>query len=646
MPALLRGLFAALMLTAPELAAQALPKTTAERSNYASTSSNDEVGAFLDSLELAGAPIAVSELGRTALGKPIFFVIASDPPVTSPGEAAAAGKLVVYLQANIHAGEVEGKEAVLAMLRELAGPSRDLLRQLVILVAPDYNPDGNDALGPQAVNRSEQNGPELVGRRADGLNLDLNRDYFKAEAPETRASLARVYNAWDPALMVDLHTTDGTLHGYHLTYAPPLDPNGPAGPTDFVRNQMLPALRKTLQDKYREPTFDYGNVETPLVPKSWDTYAPLGWYGTNYVGLRGRMAILSEAYSHDDFRTRVRVTHDFLIEILTYASLHADEIRRLEREADRQTALEGVGLLPRPRLAVAYKIAGRGVEPVVLEVMKPNPDTGRGRPALLPTGELRTYRLPVNDRFVDSLTRPLPAGYFLPAGRLFSPRGRRRRRRSAAPARHPGPAPGRRTDRHGGSAHGHAAEMGRAGVSGTPSARGDGGLGAPDPHSPRRRLLRAHGAAARSARVRVARARGVWARSLGRFLEDVHASDVLWRDPGEHRADRPARQCQVVHDEEWFPIGHPSPEAVRAADAQRVRPVAETKHLEPRDSGGQEIFHPPQACVGLGGGNRRHRRGRVLLELGSVAHGDFIVRRGGLESRRSRSGAADQERNA
>jgi len=398
-PALLRGLFAVLMLTAPELAAQTLPKTTPERSSYAATSTNAEVGAFLDSLQLFGAPITVSEMGATALGKPIFFVIASEPTVTSPGEAAAAGKLVVYLQANIHGGEVEGKEAVLAVLRELAGPRRDLLQQLVILAAPDYNPDGNDALGPQAVNRSEQNGPELVGWRADGLNLDLNRDYFKAEAPETRASLARVYDAWDPALMVDLHTTDGTLHGYNLTYAPPLDPNGPAGPTDFVRNQMLPALRRTLQDKYREPIFDYGNVETPLAPKSWDTYAPLGWYGTNYVGLRGRMAILSEAYSHDDFRTRVRVTHDFLVEILGYASLHADEIRRIEREADRLTTLEGTRLAPRPGLAVAYKLAGRGVEPVALEVMK----------------QLRTFRLPINDRFVDSVTRPLPAGYFVPA---------------------------------------------------------------------------------------------------------------------------------------------------------------------------------------------------------------------------------------
>src|SRR5439155_27061946 len=164
-------------------------------------STNAEVGAFLDSLELAGAPVRVSEMGTSALGKPIYFVIASDPTVTSPGEAAASGKLVVYLQANIHGGEVEGKEAVQALLRELAGPRHALLDKLVILVAPVYNADGNDAFGPQAQNRSEQNGPDPVGQRYDGLNLDLNRDYFKVEAPETRGSLERVYDRWDPAVM-------------------------------------------------------------------------------------------------------------------------------------------------------------------------------------------------------------------------------------------------------------------------------------------------------------------------------------------------------------------------------------------------------------------------------------------------------------
>jgi hypothetical protein len=395
-------------------AAQALPRTTAERTNYQATSTDADVGAFLDSLALAGAPIAITELGTSTLGHPISLVIASDPAITTPGEAAAAGKLVVYIQANIHAGEVEGKEAVLALLREITGPRRALLQRLVVLVAPNYNPDGNDAFGPQAVNRSEQNGPEQVGQRADGMNLDLNRDYFKAEAPETRGALARVITAWDPALMMDLHTTDGTRHGYLLTYAPPLDPIGPAGPTGYVRDQMLPALRKTLQDRYHEPIFDYGNVDDPLAPRSWDTYAPVGWYGINYMGLRGRMAILSEAYSHADFKTRVQVTHDFVAEVLDYAAQHADDIRRIERDADRQTTLEGAGQVPRPSLAVAYKLAGRGVEPVSLEVMTANSDTSKNAPPLA-TGTLKTWQLPVNDRFVDSVTRVLPAGYILPA---------------------------------------------------------------------------------------------------------------------------------------------------------------------------------------------------------------------------------------
>ncbi|MGA2382727.1 MAG: M14 family metallopeptidase [Gemmatimonadales bacterium] len=417
MTPLARNTLLLLFLASRVAAAQTWPTTVAERTNFDSTSSTAQVGLFLDSLQLAGAPISVSSMGRTALGKPLYLVVASDPAVTSPAEAAASGKLVVYLQGNIHAGEVEGKEALLIVLRELAGARRDLLQKLVILVAPDYNPDGNDAFGPVAQNRGDQNGPAMVGQRADGLNLDLNRDYFKAEAPETRASLQRVYATWDPALMVDLHTTDGTRHGYLLTYAPPLDPVGPRGPTLFVQDQMLPALRTTLQDRYHEPIYDYGNVEDPVNPKSWDTYAPLGWYGVNYVGLRGRMAILSEAYSHADFRTRVQVTHDFLVEILNYAAAHADEIRQIEREADRQTALEGAGAAPRPDLAVQYKPASRGVEPIVLEMLRATGDTSaRGRPRYEPTGQYRTVRIPANVMFTDSVSRPLPAGYFFPAG--------------------------------------------------------------------------------------------------------------------------------------------------------------------------------------------------------------------------------------
>lgn len=397
--------------------AQPMPRTVPERTDYQRTSTTAEVGAFLDSLQATGAPIEVGSMGLSAEGRPLLFVIASEPRITTPREAARSGKLVVYIQANIHGGEVEGKEAVQALLREVAGPRRDLLSQLILLVAPVYNPDGNDALGPVAENRPQQDGPPLVGLRPDGLKLDLNRDYLKAEAPETQASLARVYDTWDPAVMLDLHTTNGTRHGYLLTYSPPLQPNGPSGPIAFAQDTMLPAIRAAMQRKYGEAVFPYGNVRDPLDPEAWTTYSPLAWYGTNYAGLRGRIGILSEAYSHADFRTRVKVTHDFVVEVLEYAAAHADEIRRLVAEADRETTREGgAGDIARPELGLEFEPASRGIEPVVLRRMRATGDTTRsGRPRLEPTDRLDTVRLPIYDRFVATRTATLPGGYFLPA---------------------------------------------------------------------------------------------------------------------------------------------------------------------------------------------------------------------------------------
>lgn len=411
------GLVAAATSAAP---AQELPRTVPERTDFQRTSTTAEVVSFLDSLVAAGAPITVGWMGHTAEGRPIPFVVASDPPVTSPREAARSGKLVVYLQANIHGGEVEGKEAVQMLLRELADSRRALLSELIILVAPVYNPDGNDALGPEEVHRSNQNGPPRVGRRPDGLQLDLNRDYLKAEAPETRASLVRVYDTWDPAVMMDLHATNGTRHGYQLTYSPPLNPNGPPGPTAFTRDTLLPAVRDAMRRDHGWAVFPYGNVRDPSDPQAWTTYSPLAWYGTNYAGMRGRIGILSEAYSHADFATRIDVTHDFVVEVLEYVAAHADEIRRLVAEADRRTTLEGRSDLPRPELAVDFEAASRGDEPVVLERMQvvsgADADGERRRRRLEPTGRFDTLRIPVYDRFAATRTVALPGGYLLPPG--------------------------------------------------------------------------------------------------------------------------------------------------------------------------------------------------------------------------------------
>ena len=160
-----------------------LPRTTAERTSYAETSTYADVITFIDSLQ-DEVSLAREELGRTNEGRIQPLLIFSRPQVTTPEQARALNRPIVYVQANIHAGEVEGKEALLALVRDLASsPKHNVLDSIVLIAIPIYNADGNERWKPQAVNRTEQNGPESVGQRPNAQMLDLNRDYMKAEAP-------------------------------------------------------------------------------------------------------------------------------------------------------------------------------------------------------------------------------------------------------------------------------------------------------------------------------------------------------------------------------------------------------------------------------------------------------------------------------
>src|SRR5215218_3148493 len=163
-----------------------LPKTRAERTRYAETSRYADVVQFLDSLQRLRGGVYVGSIGRTTEGREIPYVVASRPQVRTPAEARRLGRPVVYVQANIHAGEVEGKEALQALVRDLVVEARpNVLDSIVLIAVPIYNADGNERVAPQSRNRTEQNGPELVGERPNAQRLDLNRDYVKAEAPET-----------------------------------------------------------------------------------------------------------------------------------------------------------------------------------------------------------------------------------------------------------------------------------------------------------------------------------------------------------------------------------------------------------------------------------------------------------------------------
>jgi hypothetical protein len=396
------------------------PQTRPERTGFLETSTHADVMAFIDSLRAISPTLYVTRLGTSSKGKEIPMLVLSRPAVRTPAEAKAMHRPIVYVQGNIHGGEVEGKEALLSLLRDLSTDrSPNVLDSLVIIAVPLYNADGNDSLGPQERNRGAQNGPALIGLRPNGQGYDLNRDYIKAEAPETRAALA-MFRAWDPDVFVDLHTTNGSYHGYALTWAPPLNPAAIfTGP--FTRDTVLPTLREVLKARQRVETFTYGNfISQDSVERGWFTYDHRPRFGTNYYGLRGRVGILSEAYSHDPFRTRVASTYAFTSALLSLVAQNPLEFLDLGRDADRQTTAFTSTTNNSPRIPIRSRLARQGyVSDLLVEVLERTGDTARAEPGLRPgirrTGRVRVAKVPIVDRFEPVIEQTLPFAWIIPA---------------------------------------------------------------------------------------------------------------------------------------------------------------------------------------------------------------------------------------
>jgi hypothetical protein len=336
-----------------------LPKTRAEISNFTETSTYSDVITFIDGLSKQSEIINSTLFGKSFEGRDLPLVILSKPKITSPREAHSSGKLIVLLLGNIHAGEVEGKEAILHTIRKFHSDEKfkKLLNDLIILAIPILNADGNEKISP--TNRPHQNGPiGGVGIRENSQGLDLNRDFTKLETPEITSLVTNVFNKWKPHLLIDCHTTNGSYHGYILTYATNLNPNADERITSFIRDELFPEITDKMFKKYGYMTFYYGNFIDPLDPsKGWITFDHRPRFGTNYFGLTNRFSVLSEAYAYADFKTRVDATEKFVEEILMFASKNYKKMLKLIKQVDRETSSGKVD-----SLGIRFQIAGKPAE--------------------------------------------------------------------------------------------------------------------------------------------------------------------------------------------------------------------------------------------------------------------------------------------
>ena len=402
----------------------AAPLSRAEQTAFEETSRYEDVRSFIEALSRQSPKVRVEMFGRSEEGRDLPLMVLGDPPAELPLPIPRP-RPVVFVMANIHAGEVEGKEAVLHLARRLAlGDLQPLCRSAVWLFAPIYNADGNERISLE--HRAEQNGPiGGVGTRENAKGLDLNRDFMKLESSEARA-LVGLFTRWDPDLIVDLHTTNGSYHGYHLTYAPPLNPNTDGRIDAFARTRLLPAVRNAMSVRGWN-TFDYGNFATlesieeeleRFAPgesrrKIWRTFDPRPRFGNSYTGMRNRIAILSEAYSYLDFERRVQVTEAFVEEIMKFVGGNADDLRSLGASVDAEWAS---GAAPASQgIAFALRPVPASTDVLVANVGTTiNPRSGKPMITMLERTVLPTA-MTVFDGFTTTATRPVPREYLIHA---------------------------------------------------------------------------------------------------------------------------------------------------------------------------------------------------------------------------------------
>ena len=219
--------------------------TVPERTKYERTATSLEILEFIDVLRWNSDKVHVFSVYTSPQRRICPAIVLASPRMTTPDEAAKSGKTVVYLQGNIHPYEPEGKEALLMLVREiLFGRMTHLLDNLIIIVCPSFNIDGNDTLN------FGEGTPHLVGTGNNSQNLNLNRDAIRVDTVEIAGLYRTIFNRWDPILLFDAHMMGRVQHGYANGYATCTVPAAHPGPRGYVFDTLFPAVREETRKNF------------------------------------------------------------------------------------------------------------------------------------------------------------------------------------------------------------------------------------------------------------------------------------------------------------------------------------------------------------------------------------------------------------
>jgi murein tripeptide amidase MpaA len=321
--------------------------TLYEKSNFLQTPRYEETISYCKRLAKASPWVRYTSFGKTPQGRDLPLVILSKERAFTPAEAAKTKKAIILIQSGIHAGEIDGKDASLMLMRDIAITKNRaaLLDRAIVLFVPIFNVDGHERFGKY--NRINENGPEEMGWRVTAQNLNLNRDYMKADAPEMR-SMLKLFADWLPDFYVDCHVTDGMDFQYDVTFAMELYPNLDSDIIRWLKQSYLPAMITDVETSNHGIAPYIAAREDRDLSKGFAAGAGTPRFSTGYGAAQNRPTLLIETHMLKPYKVRVSSTYEMLVSTLAIVNREADTLRAIVERADIKTiaAPNGDSYLP------------------------------------------------------------------------------------------------------------------------------------------------------------------------------------------------------------------------------------------------------------------------------------------------------------
>jgi hypothetical protein len=309
-------------------------QTACEKSGFTHTATNQDILEYFAMLKWNSENAHVFNMFISERGRTCPVLVMANPRITSASEAKESGKTVIYFQGGIHPNESEGKEALLMLTRDiLFGEKKYLLDELIILVCPNFNTDGNET-------RSiSEDLPILQGTRRNAAGHDINRDAMKLETINMQGAYTTVFNTWDPVLIYDTHMMGRPRHGYAIVHAGSNVATAAKEPRDYVTYKMFPEIIKGARENGRIEVFYHAGLNKEWPPTEythdnaiWSTEAKFMVSG---YGLRNRMAILVETPGHESYERLIYCQYIYADELLKYCYRHGKEMQEICYETDK-----------------------------------------------------------------------------------------------------------------------------------------------------------------------------------------------------------------------------------------------------------------------------------------------------------------------